>query len=301
MIPIVLITGFLGSGKTTLLKNIMRQNSNRKVVYLVNEFSALDVDGQLASTGSDDVVAIPGGSIFCKCLVTTFMYHLNRLPSEYGSPESPVDAVVVEASGISDPAVIQSMLKETKLDATYRLGSVIAVVDPNTYPKLVHTLPNIINQIKSADTIIMNKSDMYTSKQIDTAVELVRESNPTASLVVTQMAEVEVDIMRTVTEREIHGDYAKCADPNFCSFAFIPSAKLTSEKLQKAVTGLGEALYRLKGVITVDGQLLYIDFSTHGWSEPVVVNGLTPSLAIIGRGKDRHRIDSWIAVHQLRA
>lgn len=300
MIPIVLITGFLGSGKTTLLKNIMRSNTHLKVVYLVNEFSALDVDGQLAASVNDDVVAIPGGSIFCKCLVTTFMYHLNRLPADYGTPDSPVQAVVVEASGISDPAVMQTMLKETKLDSIYNLGSVIAVVDPNTYPKLVHTLPNIINQVKSADTIIMNKADMYTPEQIDTAVQLVRESNETANLVITQMAEVDVDIMRTANERQIHGDYAKCADPNFCSFAFTPATTLLYETIQKAASELGDALYRLKGVISCDGQLLYIDYSTHGWSEPVAVQGISPSLVIIGRGKDRQRIQSRIAMHQMR-
>jgi G3E family GTPase len=79
MLPICLVTGFLGTGKTTFLKNIVAHNRGRKIVYLINEFSAHDVDGAIVSAENPNVVSIPGGSIFCKCLVTEFIGQLSKL------------------------------------------------------------------------------------------------------------------------------------------------------------------------------------------------------------------------------
>ncbi|MDH3982239.1 MAG: hypothetical protein OES84_04980, partial [Kiritimatiellaceae bacterium] len=83
MIPICLITGFLGTGKTTLLKRIVEENRDRKWIYLVNEFSALDVDGAIVSAENPDVISIPGGSIFCKCLVTEFIGQMTKIHEQH--------------------------------------------------------------------------------------------------------------------------------------------------------------------------------------------------------------------------
>jgi len=74
------VTGFLGSGKTTFLKHIVEQYRERRLVYLVNEFSPHDIDGAIVSQKNPNVVAIPGGSIFCKCLVTEFIDRLESIP-----------------------------------------------------------------------------------------------------------------------------------------------------------------------------------------------------------------------------
>ena len=116
MIPLILVTGFLGSGKTTLLKRIASQAAGAKIVYLVNEFSFQNVDGELLEQEGVEAVVIPGGSIFCHCLVTDFIGHLSSVPARFGTAENPVEAVVVEASGIANPRVIQQMLSETRFD-----------------------------------------------------------------------------------------------------------------------------------------------------------------------------------------
>ena len=78
MIPLTLVTGFLGTGKTTLLKQIIAKNSDKRLIYIVNEFGKLDVDGTILADTAD-VVPIPGGSIFCHCLTATFIEHLQKL------------------------------------------------------------------------------------------------------------------------------------------------------------------------------------------------------------------------------
>lgn len=171
MIPITLVTGFLGSGKTTLLKQIIKQNRDRKFVYLINEFSTEDIDGALISNDDTDTITIPGGSIFCKCLVTQFVSQLSKIPEHFSN----VERVIIEASGIADPKVIRKMLKETHLSETYELQSVISVIDPLSFLKLLHTLPNIRSQIEAADLVIINKTDLANQAQNDHAATVVRE------------------------------------------------------------------------------------------------------------------------------
>ena len=80
MIALSLVTGFLGSGKTTYLRRLVEQYRGRRLVFLVNEFSPVDVDGPVLRSAEDDVVSLPGGSIFCTCLVTQFVHTLERIP-----------------------------------------------------------------------------------------------------------------------------------------------------------------------------------------------------------------------------
>ena len=154
MIPLALITGFLGSGKTTFLSRLAQRYRGRKVVFLVNEFSAKDVDGSRLARETPDVVSVAGGSIFCQCLVTEFIARLRELPSRFGTPAAPVEAVVVEASGIANPAVAAQMLRESRLDRQYDLTDVVAIVDPGSFGKLLHTLPNIRAQVEGANVIV---------------------------------------------------------------------------------------------------------------------------------------------------
>lgn len=172
-IPISLITGWLGCGKTTLLKRVIHENRERRLVYLINDFSPMDVDAGLLRQEGDHVVSIPGGSIFCKCLVTEFIGNLKRVVEEFHSATAPVEGVVIEASGMADPRVVGDMLRETRLDAYYEIRSVISLVEPRSFLKLIHTLPNIIAQIESADRVLLNKCDLYEEPQLaETEAEL---------------------------------------------------------------------------------------------------------------------------------
>ena len=123
MIPLSLVTGFLGGGKTTLLQRLIERNQGRRLAYIVNEFAEADVDGQLLELGEDQVVSIPGGSIFCRCLSGEFLRILQEIPGRFDTPDSPLEGVVIEASGIADPKVTESMLEETRLDRVYELRS----------------------------------------------------------------------------------------------------------------------------------------------------------------------------------
>jgi G3E family GTPase len=254
MLPICLVTGFLGTGKTTFLKNVVARNRDRKIVYLINEFSAHDVDGAIVSAESPNVVSIPGGSIFCKCLVTEFIGQLKKTAEHWPDAEG----VVIEASGMANPKVMEQMLAETGLDKLYRLATVVSVIDPNSFLKLRHTLPNIIAQIEASDVVLINKTDRNPPEKIAETDALVQKMNPAAERIQTVRCEAEIDLFAEHAPRGLQGEYAKCRDPNYATF--ITEQPFNGATLAAFVLAHAADIYRVKGTLADE----FFDYSTAG-------------------------------------
>jgi len=254
MLPICLVTGFLGTGKTTFLKNVVARNRDRKIVYLINEFSAHDVDGAIVSAENPNVVSIPGGSIFCKCLVTEFIGQLKKTAEHWPDAEG----VVIEASGMANPKVMEQMLAETGLDKLYRLATVVSVIDPNSFLKLRHTLPNIIAQIEASDVVLINKTDRNSPEKISETDALVRQINPATERIQTVRCEVAIDLFAEHAPRGLQGEYAKCRDPNYATF--VTEKSFNGTTLAAFVLAHADDIYRIKG--TLAGE--FFDYSTAG-------------------------------------
>jgi len=291
MIPIVLITGFLGSGKTTLLKNLIATNRNRRFAYIVNEFSPIDIDGELIRSETARVVSIPGGSIFCKCLVTRFIDLLKQIPERFCEDGQEIEGVVIEASGIADPRVVRQLLRETRLDNAFFVSQIVAIADPFTLPKLHQTLPSIRAQIEAADTILINKTDLATPEALMQTETLIQEINPNAQHIHTTYCRSGIDLLDSQhSRREATGTLADCSDPHFFRL-HIPHPAATVEQLKSAVLPISDAIYRLKGFIQTEDDLVSVDFSGSGWQiEKAQAHIQYPELAVIYRPEDRDRI-----------
>ena len=278
MIPICLITGFLGTGKTTLLKRIVDENRGRKWIYLVNEFSALDVDGAMVSEENPDVVSIPGGSIFCKCLVTEFIRHMAQIRWRYPDAEG----VVIEASGMADPRVMADMLKETGLDAHYELANIISIVEPRSFLRLIHTLPNIIHQVEAADLVLLNKCDLFDDAQLVETEQRVRSIKVGVNIVRCVQGNADFSVFGAgISHNHLHGEYALCRDPRYSSFT-TPAFDI--EKLQLFISENEEEIYRVKGYIETTEGPVYFDYSKTGFSVEPVTPRKKYDLAWIVRG-----------------
>jgi G3E family GTPase len=256
MIPICLVTGFLGSGKTTLLKAISRQSADRRLVYLVNEFSA-DVDGQIVSSLADDVVSVAGGSIFCQCKVTEFIGQLRAIARRFD--RNRFEGVVIEASGIADPKVIRQMLREAQLADAYRVARVVAMVDPGTFGKLLATLPNIASQIEAADLALINKCDLHDEQAIADTEAGIRRINPGIETVRACFGEASFDLFGGAGLADVQGEMAKCIDPNYAKLAVRLPDAVSLDRLRAIFDDLGDDLYRAKGFVRVDEGWAYVD------------------------------------------
>jgi len=263
MIPICLITGFLGTGKTTLLKRLVTENRDRKWIYLINEFSAMDVDGAIVSQENPDVISIPGGSIFCKCLVTEFIGQMTKIHEQHSDAEG----VIIEASGMADPRVIADMLVETGLGTYFVLHHMITIVEPRSFLRLIHTLPNITHQVEAADLVLLNKCDLFKEEQLQETERAVRNIKENVKLTRCMNAEANLKLFSDrTTHKELHGEYAKCRDPRYSSFSVELSSALDPKKLKSFVLANEETVYRVKGVVETKDGPVYFDYSKAGFS-----------------------------------
>lgn len=289
MIPLCLVTGFLGSGKTTLLRNLADAYAGRGLVFLVNDFAKVDVDGALIREAGDQVVSIAGGSIFCTCLVTEFVRVLTDLPERHRP-----GGVVVEASGIADPRVVRTMLAETGLDRTYALRSVITVVDPARLLKLLHTLPNIRAQIEAADVVLVNKVDLTDSGTLADTLHQIESIKPGAVVHTTRFCKLPLDPFAPGGEGQPDGDYATCRDPRYATMT-LPGDRIEVADLRAAIVFLGADLLRIKGFLGTDHDRRYIDYAGRGLEVRPAEDGPENRVVIIVYRAAEARLRAWAA------
>lgn len=266
MIPLVLITGFLGSGKTTLVSFVLEQARRRRLACIVNEFGSVDIDGQLLDLPADQLVSIPGGSIFCRCLVGEFIRVLRQIASLSGNSESsPLDAVIVEASGMADPRVAARMLTETQLDEVYSLRRVVSVVDPVSFAALVHTLPSIIGQVEASDLVLVNKTDLYDEDRLSACEAKIREFNPGVEVLRTQFCRAGIDLLAApALHSAAVGEYAACRDPNYFTRTIHFDAAVALDTIVGELKTIQPHVYRGKGFVPTPAGRMYVDVSAGG-------------------------------------
>ncbi len=284
-IPLSLVTGFLGSGKTTLLTQVVRRYSNRRLVYLINEFGPVNVDGRLLDVNEDVLVTVAGGSIFCQCKVTEFMGRLKQIYERNCVSATQIEGVVIEASGIADPKVFGQLLEETRFDKLFQLCAVLAVVDPGTFGKLRRTLPNISAQIEAADRALINKTDLYGPAAVAETRNELLAINPSIEVTETRFCRFDFDIFTPASPRHLVGQYAACADPHYVVLEVSLAQPIDLERLRRAWGDVQSEVYRIKGFLnTVDG-MTYIDVAPSGINvrsmpftkaEPVLVFIVSP-------------------------
>ena len=155
MIPLTVIGGFLGAGKTTLLNRLLAGTTGRRFAVLVNDFGALDIDGRLVAEHGGDTIALANGCVCCTIgdsLVETLV--------KMAEPPDRFDHIVVEASGVADPARIADL---AVLEPRLMRDGVVVVVDAwNVRARAEDRRvgDTVLRQIKAADLIVLNKVDI---------------------------------------------------------------------------------------------------------------------------------------------
>ena len=180
MTKIDIYSGFLGAGKTTLIKKLLQEAyQDQKLVLIENEFGEIGIDGGFLQDAGINIREMNSGCICCS-LVGDFGKALTQVIADYHP-----DRIVIEPSGVGKLSdVIGAVNKVTGGDVT--LGYTVAVVDAGkvkSYSKNFGEFYN--NQVQTASTIILSRTDAIPQDKLDKAVELLRELNPQATIVTT--------------------------------------------------------------------------------------------------------------------
>lgn len=293
MIPLYLITGFLGSGKTSLLLHLAQQakEKERRYIFLVNEFSSKDVDGRRLKGLGTETMVIPGGSIFCTCLVQDFIMQLSEIPLKWGNEK--IDGVVIEASGMADPSAVDKMLKETQLDSIYEVARVISMADPNTLPKVSSTLKAARQQLSASDLVLLSKGDTVDDRTMAHTRAVIREHNTRASILECHRGVVKGDVLHPVKRKSLSGELMECVDPAFRSCTMDVGAHVSLFELEDFFLEYGPFIHRAKGCIFIDRQ--WIEFDAVGsLCEHGPGSEQSESRLVLIISKDAPNPDSWI-------
>ena len=185
MTKIDVYSGFLGAGKTTLIKKMISEAyKGQKLVLIENEFGEIGIDGGFLQDAGINIKEMNSGCICCS-LVGDFGRAMTQVVEQYHP-----DRIVIEPSGVGKLSdVIGAVNKVTGKDVT--LGYTVAVVDAGKVKVYMKNFGEFYNnQIETASTIILSRTDSIPQAKLDAAVAMIREHNQVATLVTTPWPEL---------------------------------------------------------------------------------------------------------------
>ena len=213
-IPVLLLTGYLGSGKTTLLNRILTNTKGIRFAVIVNDIGEVNIDASLIQKGGvvsqkdDSLVALQNGCICCT-LQTDLINQLHDLCAQKS-----FDYIVIEASGICEPAPIAQtlcsyaqMVPQFATDGLPVLDCICSVVDAlrlrdefDEGDALAHYVPKeedlaalVIEQIEFSNLILLNKASEVSADELARIKAIIRGIQPTAEIIETNYCDVDLD------------------------------------------------------------------------------------------------------------
>ncbi len=259
-VPVSILTGFLGAGKTTLLNYILKQQHGYKFAVIVNEVGKIGIDGALIEKTEDDVLEMSNGCLCCT-VRKDLVKGVQSLMKKGG-----FDYLLIETTGIADPGpVAQTFLNIPALQQFVRMDSIITVVDAEQVEKQMAETETVGEQIRMADFLLLNKTDLVDEAHLIRIETMVRELNPHAQIFRTNQSQVNLKEMLDMHAFDV--DQKLAVDPQFLdelntrhhhdieSFSFEFEQPFSVEKFEFFVQTLSEKekVYRSKGFISIAG------------------------------------------------
>lgn len=289
-VPATVITGFLGSGKTTLLNHILTSQHGKRIAVIENEFGEVDIDGSLVASHSsvaEDIVMVNNG-----CLCCTVRGDLVKLLLELVKKKrDKFDHIVIETTGLAKPApVIETFCTDDMVARYVKLDGIVTLVDcKHALQHLNEVKPRwvvneAVEQVAYADRIILNKIDLVNEDDLEALSEKIKSINAMAQIRRAKFGVVDVDFVLGVggydldrIESEVqvdashgtshhHGEghehhkghhHGHVHDSAVSSVSIVSEGTLDLDEvddwLERLVDEKGDDLYRMKGVLSVEG------------------------------------------------
>lgn len=288
-IPVTIITGFLGSGKTTLIRHLLIHNQGRRIAVIVNEFGELGIDGELLRSCQicpddrepNNIVELTNGCLCCT-VQEEFLPTMQALIAR----RDDLDCILIETSGLALPKPLITAFRWPEIRTAATVDAVITVVDCDAVAdgrfasdpaqvellrladdELDHETPLqelFEDQLACADLVILNKTDLVTSQQYQSVIDLINQELPRAVKIVNSdrgIVEPEMilgfnsAVEDHLHERPSHHDLEEehDHDDQIYSINLVFKQEFNPDELrQKLETLVAEQeIYRIKGFVAV--------------------------------------------------
>jgi len=308
-----LLFGFLGSGKTTLARRLLKEGGgDKKMAVIVNEFGDVGIDGEILEGEDIDMVELTSG-----CLCCTLKGSLLNAIEELNAKQN-IDVTVIEATGVAEPEEMLETLSDETFKGRYEIGPMVTVVDIPKFTRLREMLgPFYEAQVRNADVLVLNKTDLASAADLDTAREAVVSLNENAGIIFTEQCELETDgLLNGATSAKMaaysnsghgagtdHGldhDHEHSHDHDHRhapaqSFVLDASGSAKSAGLEKFFENLPENVWRVKGFTRLDGVPSLVQFTMGQLVITPVEEREHHHMVFIGPDMDRPAIEAEFA------
>ena len=205
-IPVTLLTGFLGAGKTTLLNRLIRDPEAGRVAVVMNEFGDVGLDHDLIEEATEETVLLPSGCLCCTVL-GDLSETLSSLYRRMGTGEIAFDRVIIETSGIADPApIIHTLAADRTLAQAFRLDGVVTLADAATGARTLDAQFEAVQQVAMADVLILSKTDLVDEIALGRFEKRLEGINSTARRVTAQQGKVPVGTLFGLSAMRLGAD-----------------------------------------------------------------------------------------------
>ena len=190
-LPVTIVAGFLGAGKTTMINHLLQTGHGRRIAIVVNDFGSINVAAELISDVSEGIVRLANGCICC-VIRSDLISAVLRLAA---LPERP-DHIVIESSGVSDPARIVRSFMDPEIRHTVLLDGVITVVDAEQALALPDEEAELTRaQVAGSDLVVVNKVDLVDVAQLVEVQVWIKAIRPGAQVFVATHCRLPMEVL----------------------------------------------------------------------------------------------------------
>lgn len=247
-VPVLVVTGFLGAGKTTLINRILMADHGRTLAAVVNDFGAINIDETILSSTGQPIYGLKNGCICC-----TLQGDLLRTLRTILAHDADPDAIIIEASGVSDPRGIIEALFDPVLSQAVRLDSVITVVDAENYDPADDLWAA---QVGAADFVVIAKGKGLSQTALATLDGFLKGLRADATVFSDEAGGVPIELFfGTGSRRQASRTavpFAHIKDDRFARLEWTCARPISLARFQSAVQSFAPQLVRAKGVLSIE-------------------------------------------------